>query len=72
MEVPLTTYIMKHFIGYEQEAYRNPTTNSDNETVASVSSNIDDKTMHEVYLWPFQDTLKAGAGNIMYVFINTE
>ncbi|KAJ5278824.1 hypothetical protein N7478_004196 [Penicillium angulare] len=56
---------VKHFIGYEQEAYRNPTTNSDNETVASVSSNIDDKTMHESYLWPFQDALKAGAGNIM-------
>ncbi|KAJ5712943.1 uncharacterized protein N7483_010124 [Penicillium malachiteum] len=56
---------VKHFIGYEQELYRNPTTNSDNETVESISSNIDDKTMHEAYLWPFQDALKAGAGNIM-------
>ncbi|KAJ5654555.1 hypothetical protein N7490_001558 [Penicillium lividum] len=56
---------VKHFIGYEQELYRNPTTNSDNQTVESVSSNIDDKTMHEAYLWPFQDALKAGAGNIM-------
>ncbi|KAJ5929025.1 hypothetical protein N7454_006873 [Penicillium verhagenii] len=56
---------VKHFIGYEQELYRNPSTNSDNETVLSVSSNIDDKTMHETYMWPFQDALKAGAGNIM-------
>ncbi|KAJ5803480.1 uncharacterized protein N7503_005930 [Penicillium pulvis] len=56
---------VKHFIGYEQELYRNPTANSDNQTVESVSSNIDDKTMHEAYLWPFQDALKAGAGNIM-------
>ncbi|KAJ5128042.1 hypothetical protein N7448_008821 [Penicillium atrosanguineum] len=56
---------VKHFVGYEQELYRNPTTNPDNETVESISSNIDDKTMHELYLWPFQDALKAGAGNIM-------
>jgi beta-glucosidase len=37
----------KHFIGNEQESYRNPTGNN----VQSVSSNIDDKTMHELYLW---------------------
>lgn len=24
--------------------------------------------MHELYLWPFQDGLKAGSGNIMQVF----
>ncbi|GLI82014.1 hypothetical protein PoHVEF18_010414 [Penicillium ochrochloron] len=56
---------VKHFIANEQELYRNPTTNSDNQTVESISSNIDDKTMHELYMWPFQDALKAGAGNIM-------
>ncbi|KAJ5085989.1 hypothetical protein N7532_010760 [Penicillium argentinense] len=56
---------VKHFIANEQELYRNPTVNSENETVASLSSNIDDKTMHELYLWPFQDALKAGAANIM-------
>ncbi|KAJ5808438.1 hypothetical protein N7474_009707 [Penicillium riverlandense] len=38
---------VKHFIGNEQEAYRNPSINSQNESIASVSSNIDDKTMHE-------------------------
>ena len=31
----------------------------------SVSSNIDDKTLHELYLWPFQDAIHAGSGNIM-------
>ncbi|KAI0120858.1 glycoside hydrolase family 3 protein [Hypoxylon sp. NC0597] len=50
----------KHFIGNEQETNRNPEGN-----VTAVSSNIDDKTIHELYLWPFQDTVKAGTVNIM-------
>lgn len=50
----------KHFIGNEQETNRNPEGN-----VASISSNIDDKTIHELYLWPFQDAVHAGTGNIM-------
>ncbi|KAJ7199035.1 glycoside hydrolase superfamily [Mycena pura] len=29
------------------------------------SSNIDDKTLHEVYLWPFAEAVKAGVGAIM-------
>ncbi|KAI1308458.1 beta-glucosidase M [Xylaria venustula] len=51
----------KHFIGNEQESYRNPTEGG----VESVSSNIDDKTIHELYLWPFQDAVYAGTGNVM-------
>ncbi|KAI1428630.1 beta-glucosidase M [Xylaria sp. FL1777] len=51
----------KHFIGNEQESYRNPSGGD----VESVSSNIDDKTMHELYLWPFQDAVYAGTGNVM-------
>lgn len=31
----------------------------------SISSNIDDKTMHELYLWPFADAVKAGVGSFM-------
>lgn len=31
----------------------------------SISSNLDDKTMHEVYLWPFVDGVRAGTGSIM-------
>jgi len=33
--------------------------------VSAVSSNIDDKTIHELYLWPFADAVHAGAGCIM-------
>lgn len=50
----------KHFIGNEQETHRVPA-----HDIEAVSSNIDDKTMHELYLWPFQDAVKAGTGNIM-------
>ncbi|KAK7952278.1 beta-glucosidase [Apiospora aurea] len=50
----------KHFIGNEQETNRVPANGKE-----AVSSNIDDKTMHEVYLWPFQDAVRAGSGNIM-------
>lgn len=31
----------------------------------ALSSNVDDKTMHEVYNWPFVDTVHAGVGAIM-------
>lgn len=31
----------------------------------SISSNIDDKTMHELYLWPFADAVRAGVGSVM-------
>jgi beta-glucosidase len=53
---------VKHYIGNEQETNRNldTTTNTD-----AVSSNIDDQTMHELYLWPFHDAVEAGAGCIM-------
>ncbi|KAL4813306.1 putative beta-glucosidase M [Aspergillus spinulosporus] len=56
---------VKHFIANEQETNRNPTTDSQGNFVQSVSSNIDDKTMHELYLWPFQDAVLAGATNLM-------
>ncbi|ATY62465.1 Glycoside family 3 [Cordyceps militaris] len=51
---------VKHYIGNEQELYRAPEGD-----IAAVSSNIDDKTMHELYLWPFVDLVKAGAANVM-------
>lgn len=51
---------VKHFIAYEQETDRNPVGN-----ITSVSSNLDDRTMHEAYLWPFQDAVRAGAACIM-------
>lgn len=29
----------------------------------AISSNIDDTTMHELYLWPFADAVRAGVGS---------
>ncbi|KAI5249197.1 putative beta-glucosidase [Aureobasidium subglaciale] len=60
---------VKHFIANEQETNRSPflqgfvsgLINLNN----SVSSNLDDRTMHELYLWPFYDAVKAGAGSTM-------
>lgn len=54
----------KHYIGYEQEHFRQGS--QENYTVAdAISSNIDDVTMHELYLWPFADAVRAGVGSIM-------
>lgn len=47
----------KHFIGNEQEHFRMG--------VDAISSNIDDRTMHELYLWPFADSVHAGVGSVM-------
>ncbi|RAL15781.1 beta-glucosidase [Aspergillus homomorphus CBS 101889] len=55
---------VKHYIANEQETNRNPSTEN-GVTVASVSSNIDDKTIHELYLWPFQDAVLAGSVSVM-------
>jgi beta-glucosidase len=51
---------IKHLIGNEQELDRNPAGVN-----ASMSANIDDKTMHEMYMWPFQDAVHAGVGSAM-------
>ncbi|CAO1599979.1 MAG: hypothetical protein LQ349_001251 [Xanthoria aureola] len=57
----------KHFIVNEQEHFRQA-----GEAVGygynitdSLSSNVDDVTMHETYLWPFADAVRAGVGSIM-------
>ncbi|KAJ2894532.1 beta-glucosidase [Zalerion maritima] len=59
----------KHFIGNEQEVMRNPVF-LDNGTVTdiqfdSISSNIDDRTMHEIYLWPFANAVHANVAAVM-------
>ncbi|KAK4032900.1 beta-glucosidase [Parachaetomium inaequale] len=44
----------KHYILNEQEHYR-----------GSIDVRIDDRTMHEMYLWPFADAVRAGVGSVM-------
>ena len=52
----------KHYIANEQEHFRQA-----NEwmTPQAISSNIDDRTLHEVYLWPFADSIKVGVASVM-------
>ncbi|KAG4027994.1 hypothetical protein MFRU_025g00600 [Monilinia fructicola] len=50
----------KHYIMNEQEHFREPGWSN-----AAYSANLDDKTMHELYLWPFADAVRAGAGAVM-------
>jgi hypothetical protein len=50
--------------GNEQEIQRNPST-VNGTTIEAISSNIDDKTMHETYLWPFANAVRAGTASIM-------
>lgn len=47
-------------IGNEQEHFRGGSLASQ-----IYSSDIDDKTAHEVYLWPFGEAVKAGVGSVM-------
>ncbi|KIW73191.1 hypothetical protein, variant [Phialophora macrospora] len=57
----------KHFIGNEQEHFRQVGESIDYgyNITATLSSNIDDKTMHELYLWPFADAVRAGTASVM-------
>jgi beta-glucosidase len=51
----------KHYILNEQEHFRSPTYPN----LPSITSNLDDRTMHEIYLWPFAEAVRAGVGAIM-------
>ncbi|KAK0737159.1 glycosyl hydrolase family 3 N terminal domain-containing protein [Apiosordaria backusii] len=57
----------KHFIGNEQEHFRQvgEARGYGFNISETLSSNIDDKTMHELYLWPFADAIRAGVGSVM-------
>lgn len=59
--------VSKHFIGNEQDLYRFDLELKEDgsNTTAPISSNIDDRSMHEVYLWPFAEAVKAGTASIM-------
>lgn len=57
----------KHYIAYEQEHFRltSEAAASNFNTTECGSANLDDITMHEMYLWPFADGVKAGATSVM-------
>lgn len=55
----------KHLIGNEQEEQRSNTRSPNGTDVEAISANIDDRTMHELYLWPFADAVRAGVASIM-------
>ncbi|CBQ71352.1 related to beta-glucosidase [Sporisorium reilianum SRZ2] len=65
----------KHFLAYEQETYRqlyaasDPfTLNPNNNTELTYSANLDDRTLHELYLWPFMNAVRAGTGALVCVY----
>ncbi|KAF4580842.1 beta-glucosidase 1 precursor [Ophiocordyceps camponoti-floridani] len=57
----------KHFVANEQEHFRlaEEAKSQGYNITESLSSNMDDKTMHEVYAWPFADAVRAGVGAVM-------
>lgn len=57
----------KHYIGNEQEHFRQlgEASGYGFDISATLSSNIDDKTLHELYLWPFADAVRAGVGSVL-------
>ncbi|KAM7204363.1 Glycoside hydrolase superfamily [Rhypophila sp. PSN 637] len=54
---------IKHLIGNEQEMFR-----MYNPFQPGYSANIDDRTLHELYLWPFADSVHAGVGSVMTAY----
>lgn len=52
----------KHFILNEQEHFRRTTEWG---LPHALSANIDDRTLHELYLWPFAESVKAGVASVM-------
>ncbi|AEO56238.1 glycoside hydrolase family 3 protein [Thermothelomyces thermophilus ATCC 42464] len=54
---------VKHLIGNEQEMFR-----MYNPFQPGYSANIDDRTLHELYLWPFAEAVHAGVGAVMTAY----
>lgn len=63
----------KHFLGYEQETFRNPFTFAEkaasdpfpSEHQLQIDSIIDDRSIHEIYTWAFADAVRAGTSSVM-------
>src|SRR5271154_1202840 len=59
----------KHYVGNEQEHFRQA---REWGLLNALSSNIDDRAMHEVYAWPFAESVRAGVVSVMcsYQMVN--
>lgn len=59
----------KHFVLNEQEHFRMP---FEWGIPTALSSNIDDRSLHEVFVWPFAESIRAGVGSVMcsYQMVN--
>ncbi|KAF4556659.1 Glycosyl hydrolase family 3 C-terminal domain-containing protein 3 [Elsinoe fawcettii] len=57
----------KHYIMNEQEHFRqiSESRNYGFNITQPLSSNIDDQTLHELYLWPFAEAVRAGVASVM-------
>ncbi|KAK0554629.1 hypothetical protein OC845_000661 [Tilletia horrida] len=55
---------LKHWIGYEQEKDRGQRLLIP-DLQSPVNSIVDDKTLHHLYMWPFAEAIRAGAGAVM-------
>lgn len=56
-----TIAVPKHWLGNEQEERRRAYAGRGE----AISSNIDDRTLHELYAFPFMDSLREGAAAVM-------
>lgn len=54
---------IKHFVANEQEMFR-----MYNPLQYGYSSNVDDRTLHELYMWPFAEGIHAGAAAVMTAY----
>ncbi|KAK4234123.1 glycoside hydrolase [Achaetomium macrosporum] len=53
---------IKHFVANEQEHFRQPWEWG---LPHALSANVDDRTLHELYVWPFADAVRAGVASVM-------
>ena len=58
----------KHYIGNEQETQRTRGTSANGTVIEAVSANIDDRTLHELYLWPFANAVHANTASVMCAY----
>ncbi|SCO91266.1 probable beta-glucosidase precursor [Fusarium oxysporum] len=58
--------VAKHWLANEQETARNPIYRPDGTVqFEALSSNLDDRTTHELYMWPFANAVHANAAAVM-------